>query len=71
MFSWQTALASKIELEEYLQSCIDRLETVKDSTILRGMGELMDNKMKQFVRSKLRAETIEYLRFYKEYPILK
>jgi predicted nucleotidyltransferase component of viral defense system len=61
----------KIELEEYLQSCIDRLETVKDSTILRGMGELMDNKMKQFVRSKLRAETIEYLRFYKEYPILK
>lgn len=60
-----------IELEEHLQNCIDRLETVKDRAILSGMGELMDNKMKQFVRTKLRVETIEYLRFYKEYPILK
>ena len=34
-----------------------------------GMGDLLDDKTKSFVRTKLRAETITLLRFYKEFPI--
>jgi hypothetical protein len=39
--------------------------------LLQGIGELLDNKMKTFVRRKLRAETIGLLRFYKEFPIFE
>lgn len=57
-------------LPDYLQECIDRLETMGKKSLLQGLGELMDGEMKKFVRTKLRAETIELLKFYKEYPIL-
>ena len=58
-----------VRLAEYIQRCIDRLEQVDDKHLLHGTGELMDDEMKKFVRTKLRIETIGLLRFYKEYPI--
>ena len=57
-------------LAEYIQKCIDRLEQISDKGLLHGIGELMDNEMKKFVRTKLRTETIGLLKFYKEFPIL-
>lgn len=57
--------------EEYLQKCIDTFENRSDKRLLHGMGELLDNKMKSFVRTKLMNETISLLRFYKDFPILK
>jgi predicted nucleotidyltransferase component of viral defense system len=53
----------------YLQKCIDTLENRSDKGLLQGIGELLDNKMKTFVRNKLKPETISLLKFYKEYPI--
>jgi predicted nucleotidyltransferase component of viral defense system len=55
---------------DYIQKCIDRLDSVNDKGLLQGVGELMDNEMKKFVRAKLRTETIGLLRFYKDFPIL-
>lgn len=55
---------------DYIQKCIDQLETINDTGLLHGVGELMDNEMKKFVRTKLRTETIGLLKFYKDYPIL-
>jgi hypothetical protein len=55
---------------EYLQKCIDTLELMSDKGLLQGLGELMDNDLKNFVRTKLRTETIGLLRFYKDFPIL-
>lgn len=57
-------------LTDYIQKCIDHLENMSDRGILNGLGELMDENMKKFVRTKLRTETISLLRFYKEFPIL-
>lgn len=57
-------------LAEYLQKCIDTLESISDKSLLNGVGELMDDEIKQFVRSKLRRETINLLKFYKQYPII-
>ena len=58
-------------LSEYLQACIQRLEGLSKTGLLRGMGELMDDEMKVFVRSQLIPESIRLLKFYKEFPIVK
>ena len=59
-----------VSLAEYVQRCIDRLEQVDDKHLLHGTGELMDDEMKKFVRTKLMLEAIGLLKFYKEFPIL-
>ena len=61
----------EMTLAEYLQKCIEQLESMSDKGLLQGMGELMDNKMKVFVRNKLRTEVIGMLNFYKSFPILQ
>ena len=60
----------QIPLDQYLQECINLIETVQDNKLLFGLGELMDDEMKKFVRTRLRSETISLLRMYKEYPLL-
>lgn len=61
----------QITYEAYLEKCITSLEKLSDRGILNGLGELMDDETKKFVRTKLRTETIELLRMYKEFPILE
>jgi len=61
----------KMPLTEYLQKCIDLLESMNDKGLLQGLGELMDDSMKKFVQKEMRSETISLLKFYKEFPILK
>ncbi len=60
----------KMPLTEYLQKCVDLLESMNDKGLLQGLGELMDSSMKKFVQTKMRSETISLLNFYKEFPIL-
>jgi len=60
----------KMPLAEYLQKCIDLLESMSDKGLLQGLGELMENSMKQFVQNEMRSETISLLKFYKEFPIM-
>ena len=55
---------------KYIQTCIERLEPMSDKGLLQGMGELMDSKMKRFVRLELHSEVLRLLKFYKDYPIL-
>lgn len=59
----------EMSLENYLQKCIDRLSKMSDKGMLNGLGELMDDKMKKFVQTRLRSETIQLLEFYKACPI--
>ena len=58
-----------IPFAEYLQKCIKHLELKSSKSLLSGMGELMDEEMKAFVRTKLLAEVIGLLKFYKDFPI--
>ncbi|PKP43830.1 MAG: hypothetical protein CVT96_03995 [Bacteroidetes bacterium HGW-Bacteroidetes-13] len=60
----------KMSYADYLKRCIDELEKRKEKNMLQGLGELMNQDMKQFVRTKLYAETVSHLKFYKDYPIL-
>lgn len=58
-----------ISLEEYLQKCIDHLESISEKGLLQGLGELMDDSMKKFVQTKLRSEVIGLMNLYKKFPI--
>jgi predicted nucleotidyltransferase component of viral defense system len=60
-----------MSLDRYLEACIELLEGMSDKGLLQGMGELVDDKMKGFVRRKLRSELIKLMKFYKDYPILE
>lgn len=55
---------------DYVQRCINHLETLPDKGMLNGLGDLLSPEMKNFVRTKLRTETIMLLNFYKEFPIV-
>jgi predicted nucleotidyltransferase component of viral defense system len=57
-------------LEEYIQQCISYMENLPNKSLLNGLGELMDEKMKSFVRNKLKNELIILLKVFKEFPII-
>ena len=59
-----------LPLADYIQKCVERLEQTSDKSLISGLGELTDAKMKSFVRTKLRKETIQLLQFFKEFPTL-
>ncbi|KKQ16955.1 MAG: hypothetical protein US31_C0024G0004 [Berkelbacteria bacterium GW2011_GWA1_36_9] len=51
-----------MSFKEFLQKCIDSLEKMTNQNILSGMGELLDPKQKDWVKAKLRTETIFLLK---------
>ena len=61
----------EMSLSEYLEKCIELLESLSDKGMLHGMGELMDDSMKKFVQRKMRKEVISLLKFYRDFPILQ
>lgn len=48
--------------KECVEKCIEKLENIPGRTILSGMGELMSDKQKDWVREKLKLETLFLLR---------
>jgi predicted nucleotidyltransferase component of viral defense system len=56
---------------DYIQKCVGLIESVNDRFFLQGIGELMNDDMKKFVRKILRIETLGLLKFYKDFPILE
>ena len=49
-------------LKEYLERCIAFVETIPDNTLLAGLGELIDEKDKIFVKSQLKSDTVFLLK---------
>ena len=47
---------------EFLEKCIDIMEKFNDGNILSGMGELLTEKQKDWVKKKLKPETLFSLR---------
>ncbi|MCK4699993.1 MAG: nucleotidyl transferase AbiEii/AbiGii toxin family protein [Bacteroidales bacterium] len=68
----KSIVESRMEMPftDYLQKCIEHLESISNKGLLHGMGELMDNKIKKNIQVKMRPEVIELLKFYKKFPIL-
>jgi predicted nucleotidyltransferase component of viral defense system len=58
-------------LSEYLQDCIGKIENLPKRSLLYGLGELVADDMKSFVRNKLQQETVLLLKSYQMFPLLK
>jgi len=55
---------------DYMQECIEVMENLPKRSLLYGLGELLEQDMKTFVRNKLRTEILTLLRFYKDFPMI-
>ena len=55
-----------MSLQQFLPLCINMLEAKSNRGILSGIGELLDEKQKRWVKEKLRSETIFLLRLLSE-----
>ncbi|MBS4012781.1 MAG: nucleotidyl transferase AbiEii/AbiGii toxin family protein [Bacteroidetes bacterium] len=52
-------------LSEYIEYCIKTIKQIKKTSMLQGIGELVDEDSKSFVKNKLQIETINFLEIYK------
>jgi predicted nucleotidyltransferase component of viral defense system len=57
--------------DDYLQNCIDAMENLPKRSLLYGLGELVADDMKFFVRNKLQQEIIIHLKMYQKFPVFK
>lgn len=55
---------TKKKFSEYMADCVVLVESVKDNRILSGLGELINDKEKVWVKQHLRKEVIFYLKNY-------
>lgn len=53
---------TNMSFRDFLEKCIDALEKLPDRDILAGMGEILDEKQKAWVRTKLKSEIIFQLK---------
>jgi predicted nucleotidyltransferase component of viral defense system len=56
-------------LETYLARCVESVKKTPDRKLLAGIGDLMDEKTKDFVRRYLKTETLSLLELYRQFPI--
>ncbi len=52
----------KIPYKDFLGQTIEKMENFNDSNILSGMGELLTEKQKDWVKTKLKTETLFFLK---------
>ncbi len=56
---------------KYIDVCISQIEAISSSSLLNGIGELVGNDMKSFVKQNLKGETIQLLRMFQEFPVFE
>ncbi len=59
-----------LTLHAYLGKCIAMMESLKNRSLLQGLGELVNEDMKKFVRLHLKNDFILLLRYYRDSPII-
>ena len=54
----------KDSVESYMRECLDFVEKLPSDGLLKGLGELVDEEDKDFIRNKLKNEVVFLLRAY-------
>ena len=57
------------QFSEYIDLCIARIEKINSKSLLTGLGDLVDVNLKEFVKTKLKTETIQLMKMYREFPL--
>ena len=58
----------EMPIEEYLYKCIASIQEISEKGLIRGLGELTEGEMKNFVRHSLKDELISLLTIFKAFP---
>ena len=53
---------SGLPLKEYLEKCLISIERIDERTVLTGMGELLDNKLKAWAKTHLKNDLLFLLK---------
>jgi len=61
---------SNTDLVTYIKKCIKAIEKKKGNSLLNGLGELMDEDLKNFVKNNLKSEVLSLLKLYEAFPII-
>jgi predicted nucleotidyltransferase component of viral defense system len=56
---------------DYMQDCINTVENLPKRSLLYGLGELVSNEMKTFVKNKLQQETLTLFKLYQRFPLIE
>lgn len=59
----------KIDFNVFIDNCISTIERTSASVILNSIGQLVKDDIKIFVKTQLKNETLQLLKFFKEFPI--
>jgi predicted nucleotidyltransferase component of viral defense system len=59
-------LRAGLKLNNYLNDCIKKVERINERYILQGLGEILDEKKKQWAKENLKKDLLFYLRYYLE-----
>lgn len=54
------------DVADYLNDCIKAIEDIKESEILQGLGEVLDEKEKTWVRNNLKKEALILMKIHKK-----
>ena len=57
---------TEMKFADYLKKCIEFVENVSDSGILSGIGELLNEKQKAWVKNKLKKDILFLLKLMLE-----
>jgi predicted nucleotidyltransferase component of viral defense system len=55
-------LRTKLPFKQYLHKCLERIEKINERKILHGLGELLNDKLKEWVKSNLKKELLFFLK---------
>ena len=58
-----------LDLSEYLEKCIEAVLSFNVSSIMNGVGELIDEQQRIFVRNRLKDETVSLMKMYQKFPL--
>lgn len=57
---------TKLSLKEYLEKCIERVEGINSRRMLEGLGDLLNEKQKDWAKQNLKKDVLFLLRYYYE-----
>jgi predicted nucleotidyltransferase component of viral defense system len=58
------------DYKNYMQQCIEQVSQISEKKLIQGLGELLTEDMKKFVKRSLKQEALHLLQFYRDYPIV-
>ena len=57
-------IRTEMEVGKYFEKCIEKLEKINEKYLLQGMGEVLEESQKEWVKNELKDELLFLFRYY-------